>query len=271
MIKTSHEAPLSYLELLSEFNDYFYVLPHLLSEEPLYTSFVLEQKRKGVHIMMDNSVHELGKPLEWNDLSHWLEIIQPQEFFVPDVLGDFNATFNNANIYFNKIKNNFPNCKPIAVLQGNSINDFVTLTNYFISMGYKKIALPYACSFYADIHPLSTSIYVNKAIGRYFVFDKIIKHITTVLKLTPHEVKFHLLGVNLPQEIKMYEQYYEFIGSLDTSNPVMAALDGIYYDNTGIQNIKPLSNMNTHFYVEYDKGISDIIRHNVKMFKKINQ
>ena len=70
----------------------------------------------------------------------------------------------------------------------------------------------------------------------------------------------------MPQEFGWYKDL-PYIESLDTSNPVMAGVEGIEYSKNGLY-IKPTSNMNTVF--ENKKLNVDLIKYNVAMFKQIN-
>ena len=77
-IKISHEVPLVLLKRSREFNDYDYCLPHLMDQHEEYQDFFLESRDKGRHIMMDNSLHELGVPYHEERLFHWLDELKPQ-------------------------------------------------------------------------------------------------------------------------------------------------------------------------------------------------
>lgn len=81
MIKISHEVPLCLLNRSIEFNDYDYCLPHLLDQYEEYKDFFLQSRDNGRHIMMDNSLHELGVPYSEDRLLYWLDELKPQEFF----------------------------------------------------------------------------------------------------------------------------------------------------------------------------------------------
>ena len=59
-MKINHEVPRALLSLSKEFNNYDFVLPHLLDEDDEYKQYFLEAKRKGRYLIMDNSLHELG-------------------------------------------------------------------------------------------------------------------------------------------------------------------------------------------------------------------
>ena len=58
------------------------------------------------------------------------------------------------------------------------------------------------------------------------------------------------------------------IESIDTSNPVMAALEGITYSDTGLDT-KPKANMNDFFDIDFRKVDYLNVIHNVRKFKEI--
>ena len=54
----------------------------------------------------------------------------------------------------------------------------------------------------------------------------------------------------IPQEFGWYKGF-KFIDSIDTSNPVMAALEGTMYTERGLTE-KPKANMNDHFDMKFN-------------------
>ena len=82
------------------------------------------------------------------------------------------------------------------------------------------------------------------------------------------DVKYHLLGCSIPQEFGWYDNHPQ-IESIDTSNPVMAALEGMQYSDYGLS-IKPKANMNDHFDVKFEDINYGLVLHNTKTFIKIN-
>ena len=83
-IKVSHEVPFSLLDYSKEFNDYDYCLPHLLDQEQSYQDYFLTSVSQGRYIIMDNSLHELGVAYDEDRLLHWISVLRPNEFIVPD-------------------------------------------------------------------------------------------------------------------------------------------------------------------------------------------
>ena len=72
----------------------------------------------------------------------------------------------------------------------------------------------------------------------------------------------------LPQEFGWYKDI-NCIESIDTSNPVMAALEDVAYSNQGLIS-KPKANMNDYFYMLDSQVDYDLLDYNLAMFRKIN-
>jgi len=261
MIKVSHEIPLCLLEESLQFNNYDYCLPHLMDQNEEYKNFFIKSKKIGRHIMMDNSLHELGVPYSEDRLFHWLQELQPQEFFVADYWEDKTQSIVSARKWIN-FQKQFPNTIFIAVVQGKDIHEVIECYQIYKDLGYKKIAFSYGASYYNKICP-----HPNKALG------KSLGRITVISKLFDHNIinptdSIHLLGCSTPQEFGWYKDM-PFIKSLDTSNPVMAALDGTRYDINGLLE-KPKSNMNENLFINKKDVDLDILSHNIKLFRSIN-
>ena len=82
--------------------------------------------------------------------------------------------------------------------------------------------------------------------------------------------RVHLLGCATPQEFNFY-QHMPFIETIDTSNPIMAAIEGLKYTKDGLltkPKIKIDETMNMT-YTDLCKHMM-LIYHNIDMFKQIN-
>ena len=261
MIKVSHEVPKCLLKASLEFNDYQYCLPHLLDQDTAYRKHFYDFKKSGGYIIMDNSLHELGEAYDHERLMFWVNELEPDEFIVPDVWMDIDATLKNAEEW---IKLKYPsNTTPVAVVQSRSFKDAEECYLALKNMGYKKIAFSYGADWYMDkFH----GIHIDKA--------KMMGRISAVKQMFYNGAikkndRVHLLGCSLPQEFGWYENC-SYIESIDTSNPIMAALEGIGYDEFGLLT-KPKANMNDHFYIDIKDVNLKLVLHNVETFKKINE
>ena len=253
MFKVSHELPINMLDKSFEINDYEYCLPHLLDQNEAYRKHFEDAKESGSYIIMDNSLHELGFAYKTDRLLHWIERLEPDEFIVPDVWMKQAQTCAQAKYW---IQFKYPKkTKIVAVVQGEDKIKAHLCAGLVRDLGYDKLCISYGADWYGDT-PL------NKALGRI----NFVKELLEDKKYK--DTKFHLLGCAVPQEFGWYRNESQ-IESIDTSNPIMAALEGISYTKSGLME-KPKANMNTHFNIQPKEIDYSLILKNVIRFKTIN-
>ena len=258
-MKVSHEVPRCLLTSSPEFNDYDYALPHLFDQDEEYLQYFMDAKANGRYIIMDNSLHELGEAYNHKRLRYWVGVIEPDEFIVPDVWMRCAETAAQAK-YWLQFK--YPKkTKLTAVIQGENKNQAYLCANLLANLGYSKLCVSYGATWYNDFFP-HTNADMGKALGR-------VRFVQGLLNLKElKDIKFHLLGCSIPQEFGWYDNNSR-IESIDTSNPVMAALDGIRYSSNGL-NYKPKANMNDYFDIDFkDVDYSNVV-HNTTVFREIN-
>ena len=260
-IKISHEVPFCLLEKSRKFNDYDYCLPHLMDENEEYRNFFYKSKEMGRYIVMDNSLHELGEAYNTKQLIYWINEIKPDEFIIPDVWENSKASIKNAEEW---IRIKLPEeVLKVAVVQAKHIWEAKDCVQVYKNLGYQKIAFSYGAEYYHELCPHSNKD-LGKAIGRYIVVHKLYNSkVLTVLD------RVHLLGTASPIEFGMYKNI-ECIESIDTSNPIMAAIEEMPYTKMGLHQ-KPLANMNKYQDISIDFLNEDLVEYNIKMFKKINE
>jgi hypothetical protein len=253
--KVSHEVPKTLLRQSLAFNSYQYCLPHLIEQDEEYRNFFLECKKDGVEIYLDNSLHELGASVSDELLLKWVNILEPTTFFVPDVWQDRDASVVNAKRWSN-IKVPDKTTKT-AVVQAKNITEAITCVQTYKDLGYKKIAFSYGNELYNELIP-----HPNKDMGKALGRVALISYLYNKKILLPSD-RVHLLGTAIPQEFSWYNGI-ECIESLDTSNPIMAALDGTSYEVYGLNN-KPKSNLNSSFLAtNFDRSLilTNIVKFN---------
>ena len=253
-MKVSHEVPRCLLNNSRSFNDYDYCLPHLLDENKIYKNFFLESKEQGRYIIMDNSLHELGKAYDYERLLYWVREIEPDEFIVPDVWMKSSQTVAQAKYW---LQYKYPKkTKITAVVQGEDKKSAFMCAFLLKDLGYKKLCISYGADWYGDTD-------LNKALGRINFVNELLKD------KNYKDIKLHLLGCAVPQEFGWYDNHPQ-IESIDTSNPIMASLEGTIYTRAGL-NSKPKANMNEYFDVDpYRVKYEDVLE-NVKRFREINR
>jgi hypothetical protein len=208
---------------------------------------------------MDNSLHELGKAYDTERLMYWINILKPNEFIIPDVWEDMKGSIKNAKEWVDiKLPEGV---EKVAVIQAETLNEAFICTEEYKKLGYKKLAYSYGASYYNDICPHPNEFY-GKALGRIYVINTLYKQ-----GALTKEDRVHLLGCSVPQEFNWYSGI-ECIESLDTSNPVMAAVDRVWYNENGLIR-KPYANMRDNI-VGCENINQDMLDWNVSMFRKIN-
>lgn len=260
MKKISHETPLCLLEESRVYNDYDYCLVHLLEQYPEYYSFFSESLNHGREVILDNSIFELGVAFDSKIFAEWVERLQPTYYIIPDVLEDMRGTINQFQDW---IKNyNYLPGKRIGVVQGESLDEIIYCYQV-IEPQCDKVAISFDYSLYRRIFPHSNEI-VSWSMGRVLMINKLLS--LGVININkPH----HLLGCASREEFKFY-QYptYNFINSIDTSNPIVfGCLDKQYSDEN--QFIKPkikLVELLNHNITNQER---ELIEYNIKRFREI--
>ena len=260
----SHESPIELFEQSLSYNDYQYCLVHLMEENEQYRDwFLTVNKRFGTEVLLDNSIFELGEAFDPVQYAYWLEEINPNHYIVPDVLENATATMDKWTEW--ELAHMPPDNESlrIGVVQGKDWNDLVECYT-FMSAEADYIAISFDYSYYQH-----TGIGENKlqrwCSGRQrFIQDLIDKGYWNWSK--PH----HLLGCSLAKEFRYYvDKSITNIRSCDTSNPIVAALKGLRYnDDLGLQE-KPSTMLCDLINADVDEDTLELVQYNTKMFKHI--
>ena len=257
-MKVSHEVPICLLNISSLFNNYDYCLPHLLDIYPQYLEYFTQTDN---YVIMDNSLHELGKAYDHDRLLYWINQLTPDEFIVPDVWENMNQTIVNAREW---IQIPFPeNVTKVAVAQGKNITELANCIETFKNLGYTKYAISYGASFYNEVGTYHPNIDLSKMFGRIDTVHSLYK-----MGVICNSDRVHLLGCSLPQEFHYYDGL-KFIETIDTSNPIMAALEHTYYSELGLFK-KTTTKINDDMGIDIADIDFNKILYNVNKFKQIN-
>lgn len=238
----SHETPISLLPESLCYNAYDYALVHLLPTHSEYRNFYFESVRKGRHVLLDNSLFELGESYDPEQFAYWVNELKPTEYIIPDVFNNKDGTITSYENFISKY-DNLPG-KKIAVVHGKTYEEFVECYEFFINTyEIDKIAFNFVDDYFVKsyedeirtgnlkIPPLWLDIPDNEwkkyALGRAMLIERLARE-----KILRPYMKHHLLGATLPREFSLYfhNKINSFITSIDTSNPIVAGLLGHRYD-----------------------------------------
>lgn len=228
-MKISHESPLSLLNTSRTYNDYDYALVHLFELEPDYYRFFQQSVNMGRHVLLDNSIFELGTSFDPDRFAHYIKELKPTEYIIPDVLENTLGTMDSALDFVEK----YPNLpgKKIGVVQGKSYNDIVNCYQYMDEViKVDKIAISFDYSYYLEVCPHPNK-WMGYTMGRIQTLTRLLQD-GIINKDKPH----HLLGCSLPIEFMFYRTGFDWIETIDTSSPIVHGLLDIVYEPGGLVN-----------------------------------
>ena len=261
MIEIAHEAPIDIFEEVQRVTDYDYALVHLLEQNGRYRDTFERAIKKGREVILDNSIFELEEAFEADRFVQWVERLKPTWYIVPDALEDAVKTCQQMADW-NMKYSNVPG-KKIGVVQGKTYDQIKACYEYMDKLAkVDMIAISFDYSYYTESVPHPNK-YVSWMLGRVKLLGDLVKD-GTINKDKPH----HLLGCGLPQEFSFYKHAdYNFIYSLDTSNPVVHGIKGINYDSDGLWSKE---SQKLHELIDYPLDNLDInlILDNIKSFRQ---
>jgi len=223
------------------YNCYDYALVHLLPQHEKYKNFYKKSAEIGRHVLLDNSIFELGEAYDSVEFAKWVVDLKPTEYIVPDVLEDSNRTMQSYEDFLG-VYSDLPG-KKIGVVQGKTYEELVECYR-FMSSKADKIAISFDYSYYLenctdhfervqtyfDFSDRFATKWSYYALGRLQLLVQLsIDNILNTDK--PH----HLLGCSVPWEfaaLRMFPHVRSCIETIDTSNPIVAGIIGERYNNT---------------------------------------
>ena len=152
--------------------------------------------------------------------------------------------------------------KSIGVVQGKTYQEIKDCYRAIDEISpCDMIAISFDYSYYRESVPHPNK-YVSWMLGRVKLLGDLVRD-DIINKDKPH----HLLGCGLPQEFSFYKHAdYNFIYSLDTSNPVVHGIKGITYSSDGLWSKE---SQKLHELIDYSLDNMDInlILDNIQKFR----
>ena len=259
MIKIAHESPKDLFGEVEKVTDYSYALVHLFEEDKEYLSLFKEALAKGREVILDNSIFELEKAFDADKFADWVKKLRPDWYIIPDALENSEYTIQQAGDWF-KNHSDVPG-KSIGVVQGKSYKEICDCYKYMDkSTNVDMIAISFDYSYYSKSVPHPNK-YVSWMLGRVKLLGDLLKD-GILNENKPH----HLLGCALPQE-GLYYRHYQWIYSMDTSNPIVHAIKNIKYEDTGLWS-KESQKLFTLINTPLVEISNELVKANVKKFRK---
>jgi hypothetical protein len=175
---------------------------------------------------------------------------------------DANTTLVNAKSWMINYKKGLPEgVNLMAVCQGKDMTELITTYQTLVDLGYTHIAFNHSSiayqQEYTGMDSLKAAMYGRMEFIRKLVASGAIRK----------DVYHHLLGCSLPQEF-MYYEGYDFLKSVDTSNPILIGANKETYGDFGSMLTKPKDKMEKFFEQDMLPSMN-FITENVREFRKI--
>ena len=259
MINISHEIPISLLEESKYINDYDYCLVHLLDQNEDYKNFYMNSVKEGRKVLLDNSLFELETLFNGDIFAEKILELKPTEYIIPDSLEDINETINSYNNFISKY-NDLPGIK-IGVVQGKTLDELIECYK-FMSAKTDKIAISFDYSFYENFYPTNNKL-TSWCLGRQKFIDYLVDN-----NIWNNDKPHHLLGCSLSKEFLNKTYNNISIESIDTSNPIVAAIKNLKYNNIYGLEEKPSVKLCDLIDYKLNKEQLELVKYNTKMFRK---
>lgn len=258
-IEISHEVPISLLDVSKSINDYDYCLVHLLDQYEEYKNFYMNNVKEGRKVLLDNSLFELETLFDGDIFAEKILELRPTEYIIPDSLENIDETINSYNNFVSKYSD-LPGIK-IGVVQGKNYRELVECYK-FMSDKADKIAISFDYSYYRNC--FSELDKLNAwCLGRQkFISDLVEDGFWNYNK--PH----HLLGCSLSKEFLNKKYNNLNIESVDTSNPIVAAIKNLKYNDIYGLEEKPSVKLCDLITTKLNTDQLQLTNYNTRMFRK---
>lgn len=253
----SHEIPLALIDDHQDnISDYMYVLLHKMIEDPVYAQKAYDYKGM---VYLDNSCFELGASLDNDLLYEYSEKLGPTVVILPDVLGNRKETIERTFEFLDS----YPHVSNygMAVAQGSTPDELIECYAEFrdyrneSELDLFMIGIPFVFSWVEKTPAAQTA-------ARIDLLNQMVNN-----RVIDRNRKHHLLGTWQAQEFSQYRSF-DWVYSIDTSNPIMAAIDGERYSNMGLFH-KPRSTFDSVYHLTERDIDMHLLYNNVEIFRRI--
>lgn len=213
--------PLAALEQTKRTN-YQLMLPHLLTDDKYYRTYREHCNDPDQFVIFDNGEAEEVK-LNWNALLEWADIMKPDEFVIPDSIGELDATIQLAQHFLQEWASMLPpQVQLMFVAQGQNYAEVCRSIQWAASRG--------------RITTIGIPRHLIKTTGDRMIRMRLVEYIQRVNQeqfFNHPPLQIHLLGAS-PLWVFEAEIAGHFLGGkirgMDTSMPFVYGLEGVRID-----------------------------------------
>lgn len=260
-ILRGHECPISYFDMNLKLTDYQYALFHLFEKNEQYYNHFKQCVNNNVEVILDNSAYEFahsGEKLDEDKYVEWINKLNPTTCIIPDVMNNGYETI----LKYDKFIDTYKDLKPLkmGIVHGRSYNDYYECYKY-MSDKADYIGINHSSELYMIIGKGFTKEQ-RQASGRQQIIKMLIAD-----GVWNWDKPHHLLGMSSGTELPFYKNNNIYnIRSIDTSNPVMAGINGIKYNGNLCLKEKPQGLMADNIDMQLSEAQINLINYNIKCF-----
>lgn len=245
-------SPTPYLDKFTSQSDLHLILAHKVLEDDTYAKFYANETKFKI---LDNSVYELGKPLDADSLIQAAMRVNPDEIAYPDYVGDGVATLNACKKFHPTVQKHFPRKARMIIPQGHDMTEWLWCLQELINLtGHSTRDLTIGIGF--------QNCNVFEAFNPGMAFDRV--YVASYLaRLYPYNI--HLLGGgDNAGELCWYGEEIR-VRSIDTAIPIIAGAANEKFATGGwIRNGRRLDWKNTNYTSEQ----LETIQYNIDRLKR---
>jgi len=251
-------APISMMNNLCPKGHIELCFTHLIkNNNNTYKQYYLDAKANGRFVILDNGIMELGYSMSADDLLFVSAELKPDLVTPPEILNDSHSTLKMTYEFVKIFETSglYPETKIMGVAHGATLKDWCISFRELLQIPYiSRIGVPYDIPF--DVRT-STQGENNRLIN---LVTRRIELCNWIAENHP-EAPIHLFGLAHPSELPIQVKH-SFIKSIDTSLPVMAAINNIKY---GISNFGPYEKKVLDINCSYDNQSFELASHNISI------
>jgi hypothetical protein len=256
-MRVSHEVPKQLFKDSVLFNDYPYVLGHLIKLDEEYKEFYKKQLAGATFSILDNSAFELGSSISDTELISVARELRPTHLILPDTINNKATTLFTSERFLKGYQQSLKDLfiTPIGVVQGETFIELLECVMKYRQLGVSYIAIPFDCIKGADYSMVR------------FLFMRFL--LNTIGEVELGKLSIHFLGIQSPQEMRLYgPDMKKFITSIDTSSPIIHGAELNEFGTWGCSAKKPRLKLADNLDMELGLDQLRVIKENIKQFRK---
>lgn len=251
-------APISMMNDLCPKGHIELCFTHLLkANNTAYKQYYLDAKMKGRFVILDNGIMELGYSMSADDLLSVSAELKPDLVTPPEILNDSYSTLKMTYEFIKVFKTSglYPQTKLFGVAHGATFKDWCSsFQELLLIPQIARIGVPYDIPFDVYTSTEGGSNRLKKLVTRR---TELCNWIAEYHPTAP----IHLFGLAHPSELPLQAKH-SFIKSIDTSLPVMAAINNIKYE---VSDFGPYEKKALDIKLPHDSKNVDLALHNISI------